>query len=346
MITAISGVGYSMPMQKSNVQFKAAPIEEMAKRVAPKIIEKAPILLASVPAALLLASRNINIERTTPKAPLDKTNPEAVLQAKPQELYNPIEADNIKGKGISFLPVVPEDPEALKGVTYDVVPLKNDAATVQEFIEDAKSKGVNIELAQDKNGEYFLGVRNVWSNEFFRIDRDSAVVKYGPQPVDWTSVDAEYVEKYGFQVVEKDKDGNEVLTTKVMDSAVVANSPDCRILSKSYVHEGGAPITEADMKDGKIFRAHKDQTATINAVAWDEVKDVRTLEGPIQTDVTMGDVEGFAYNDFKQLVKQIQKNKIKANPADVNSAKFVDLVKADKLDEAKALLIEITKKSA
>lgn len=70
-----------------------------------------------------------------------------------------------------------------------------------------------------------------------------------------------------------------------------------------------------------------------------------TLEGKIETDVTMGDVEGYAYNNFKQLKKQISSNKLKANPEDPNSARFIELIKAGKDDEAKSLLIQATKES-
>ena len=93
------------------------------------------------------------------------------------------------------------------------------------------------------------------------------------------------------------------------------------------------------------YRAHKDPKAIVNAVAWDSPKEVSTLEGPIETDVTMGDVEGYAYNNFKQLKKQINSGKLKANPEDENSAKFIELIKNGDDDKAKELLIQATKNS-
>jgi hypothetical protein len=123
---------------------------------------------------------------------LDKTNLEEVLSAKPQEIFNPIKADNIKGQGISFLQVLPNDIETLKQNTYEVVPMLTHARTVEDLIEIGKRDGINIELVKDQKGEYFLGVKNVWDNSYFRIDRDSAIIKYGPQPIEWTGVDKKW----------------------------------------------------------------------------------------------------------------------------------------------------------
>ena len=321
-----SRVGFAMPMQNSNVQFKG--VEKIIEKVTkPEVLSKA-LAGVAVSAGTVLAMVNGRV--TKPVKPLDKTNLSEVMAAKPEEMYSPIKADNIKGQGISFLQVVPEDKEALDKVTYEVVPLPK-ADTVAEFIAKAKEQGVNIELVKDANGVYFLGVKNIWNKgEYFRIDRESAVIKYGKMDANDEWVDREWAAKNA------DSEG------KIMDCAVVANSPDCRILSNSYVHEGGARITAEDMMAQKPFKAHKDPNAVVNAVAWNEPRTIQTLEGPITVDATMGDVEGNVYNDFKQLCKQITKNKIKANPADPNSVKFCELVKEGKLDEAKTLLIDAT----
>ena len=332
MNLSVSRVGFAMPMQNQNVQFKGTEkVARVVTDVVKDVIEKPEVAkkvaaVAAVTAGTVLAM----INGKAPVKAFDKTNYDACMQARPEQLFKPAKADNIKGQGISFLPVVPDTAEELAKVTYDVVPLPK-ANSIAELIAKAKEQGVNIELVKDSNGEYFMGVKDVWSNNYHRIDRDGAVIKYGPQDVSWTAVDADWAAKNAV-------DG------KVMDCAVIANAPGVRILEKSYVHEDGTPITTADMTRAQ-FRAHKDPNATINAVAWNVEREVQTLEGAIKTDVTMGDVEGYAYNNFAQLIKQIQKNKIKANPADSNSAKFVELIKAEKFDEAKALLIEATNKS-
>jgi hypothetical protein len=319
-------------MQSQNVQFKGA---EKAAKVFTDVVKevvKKPDMAKKVAAVAAVTAGTVlaMINGKAPVKPLDKTSYEACLQARPEQLFKPAKADNIKGQGISFLQVVPEDKEALDKVTYEVVPLPK-ASTVAEFITKAKEQGVNIELVKDANGEYFLGVKNIWNNgEYFRIDRESAVIKYGKMDANDEWVDREWAAKNA------DSEG------KIMDCAVVANSPDCRILSNSYVHEGGARITAEDMMAQKPFKAHKDPNAVVNAVAWNEPRTIQTLEGPITVDATMGDVEGNVYNDFKQLCKQITKNKIKANPADPNSVKFCELVKEGKLDEAKTLLIDAT----
>lgn len=266
--------------------------------------------------------------------PLDKTNREEALKATPQELFNPLKADNIKGKGISFCQSLPSDPEEFKDNVYTVVPMLTHARTTEDLINIGKRDGINIELVPDEKGEYFLGVKNIWSEGgYFRIDRDSSVIKYGKYDATDEYVDQKWAEK------NKDENG------KINDCAVIANDEGVKILEKSYVHEGGARISENDMHNWNGYKAHKDPNAIVNAVAWDEEKEVSTLEGKIKTDVTMGDVEGYAYNNFKQLKKQINSNKLKANPDDPNSAKFIELIKAGKDDEAKALLIQATKES-
>lgn len=387
MSLSISRVGFSVPMQQSNVQFKANPIN---KKVVTEVIKVATPFIAgavSAVAAGTVFSNSGKFDQTTPEltteeakarikgyqntlqelynnppqtkttlawthyrkdiemleariaalreiAPLDKTNLEEVLAAKPEELFNPQQADNIKGQGITFLQSVPQDEAALAKVTYEVVPLPK-ANSVKEFIAKAKEEGVNIELVQNANSEYYLGVKNIWNKgEYFRIDRDGAVIKYGKMDANDEWVDQEWAAKNA------DSEG------KIMDCAVIANSSDCQILSKSYVKKDGSKITEIDMLNRRPFFAHKDGNAVTNAVAWDEAKTINTLEGPITVDATMGDVEGFAYNDFKQLVKQVKNNKkLCPNPADPNSVKFCELVNADKLDEAKALLIKATQNS-
>lgn len=330
MYLSISRIGVAMPVQNSNVQFKG--VEKVIEKIAkPEMLAKLAGAAAAVTAGTVLAMVNGKVtEPVRTLKPLDKTNLDEVLAARPEELFNPIKADNVKGQGISFLQVVPEDKEALAKVTYEVVPLPK-ADTVADFIAKAKEQGVKIELVKNSNGEYFLGVKNVWNQgEYFRIDRDGAVIKYCKIDANDEWVDREWAAKNA------DADG------KITDCAVVANSEDCMILSNSYVHEGGARITSEDMMACKPFKAHKDPNAVVNAVAWETARTIQTLEGPITVDATMGDVEGNVYNDFKQLCKQIQKNKIKANPADPNSVKFCELVKEGKLDEAKALLIQAT----
>ena len=348
MNLSISRVGFAMPMQAQNVQFRGKEIvlatnaiKEVLKN--PEVRTKTALALATVATGTILAMQN----GKAPTTILDKTNLEACLKARPEQLYRPVKADNIKGQGISFLTVLPETAEGLRDVTYDVVPLPK-AATVEEMIAKAKEQGVNIELVQDENGMYYLGVKDVWSNGYHRINRDGAVIKYGLQPLDWTSVDSDWAKENS--ILHPNKKGE--IVPHVMDCAVIANAPGVRILEKSYVHEGGALITTADMAKSQ-FRAHKDPNALINAVAWDAPRTIQTLEGPITVDVTMGDVEGYAYNNFAQLVKQIQKNKIKANPADSASVKFCELImeakglegeaQAQKLAEAKALLVDVTK---
>lgn len=47
----------------------------------------------------------------------------------------------------------------------------------------------------------------------------------------------------------------------------------------------------------------------------------------------------------QKIKKQINSNKLKANPDDPNSAEFIELIKDGKDDDAKALLVKATKDS-
>ena len=273
-------------------------------------------------------------------APLDRTNLEEVLQASPSEVFQPITADNIKGQGISFKPNVPTDPEALAKVTYKAVPLYTQARTVEEMIRIAARDGVKIEMVQDADGNYYPGVKSVWSEGgYFKLDRDSYVVQYGEIPADDPYIDQAWAQQNKYTNAE----GKEV----VMDCAIVAadKKTAADIMPHSYVKASGAPLSASDKHNWGGFQAHKDPDGVVNAVAYDEPQELTTLEGKITTDVTMGDVEGNVYNKYNDLKKQILKDKLVANPDDPNSQKFIDLVKAGKDDEAIALLREATKAS-
>ena len=278
------------------------------------------------------------IKELRKKCPIDKSNLDEVMMAKPTEFFAPQKADNIKGNGISFVQVVPEDKDELKKVTYLAVPVFTNARTIEEMIRIGKRDNINIETVKLNDGKYHTVIKNIWNQEpldnpngYFQIDRPCVVMNYGEYAADDPYVNHEWAQK------NKNKNG------KIKDCAVVANSLDVGILSKSYVHEGGMKISDADMHRWGGFPVHKDKKATVNAVAFDTPKTLNTLEGPIETDVTMGDVEGYVYNNFKELKKQIIKNKIAANPNDPNSQKFVDLIKAGKDEEAIALLRKNTK---
>lgn len=280
------------------------------------------------------------IDELKKQYPLDKTNIEEVLASKPSEIFAPKKADNIKGLGISFLQNIPEDKEFIDKNSYLAVPIFTNARTVEEMIRIGKRDGLNIELIPDKDNNLRAGIKNIWNkDEYFNIDRDSVAMKYGKQ-----SAADDYVDQTWAQ---NNKDEN----NQIDDVAVVANDKNnLEILSKSYVHKDGTPIKQSDMHNWNGFKVHKDGNAIVNAVAFDSPKKLQTLEGEIETDVTMGDVEGYVYNNFKQLKKQIipDKNgysKLKANPNDKNSAKFIELIKAGKDDEALELLRKATRDS-
>ena len=274
------------------------------------------------------------------KCPLERTNLDDVLMTKPSNFFEPNQADNIKGKGISFIQVVPTDKESLAKVTYTAVPVFTNARTIEEMVRLGKRDGINIETVKLDDGEYHTVVKNIWdqgpldsAKGYFEIDKPCVVMNYGKYDANDPYVNQEWAKD------NQDSDG------KITDCAVVANSNDVAILKKSYVHSDGDRIDDKDMHRWGGFPVHKDGNATVNAVAFETPQKLNTLEGPIETDVTMGDVEGYVYNNFKELKKQIIKNKIAANPDDPNSQAFVDLIKSGKDEEALALLKKVTAES-
>ena len=280
------------------------------------------------------------IKELRKQVPVDRTNLDEVMMAKPMDYFRPEKTDNIKGMGISFVQGVPESEEQLKNVTYKAVPIFTNARTVEEMIRIGKRDGIEIEPFKDDNGEYKLGRKNIWNKgEYFNIDKPGVIVQYGKYDADDPYVDQEWAEKHA------DANG------KIEDGAVVATDKNgAEILQKSYLHKGGMKITDNDLTRWNGFMVHKDPKAVVNAVAYDEPRIFTTLEGPIETDVTMGDVDGNPYNNFKQLKKQIIPDKtgfskLKPNPADKNSAKFVELIIAGEDEKALELLRNATRES-
>lgn len=269
-------------------------------------------------------SHMVDARRAEINPQFDITDLASVQKAEPQKLFAPKTATNIANQGISFKQA-PNQPD------YTATRIEW-GKTVEETIALNKKNGINLELVKDNDGSYYLGIKDVWSDGYHRVDRNAVVMHYGDYNPSETSVNAEWAK------VHSDADG------KIQDCAVVANDEGARILENSYVTADGQKIDFATMKPGTAV--HKDPNAVVNAVAYDKPQTVHTLEGDITTDVTMGDVDGNAYNNFKQLKKQITKGQLVANDADPNSAKFIQLVKDGKDAEALALLRQATAKSA
>ncbi len=252
----------------------------------------------------------------------DAKNKTASLKAKPSQLMHPTRTDNIAGQGISFKQA-PDQP------VYKCTKIEW-GKTVEETIALNKKNGINIELVKDADGSYYMGIKDIWTEGgYHRIDRNSAVMQYGKYPKTDHYVDQTWAARNA------DADGN------IMDCAVIANDKGAQILENSYITETGQKIDFSTMEPGTPVR--KDPNATVNAVAYDSPQKLTTLEGPITTDITMGDVDGNVYNNFKQLKKQITKGQLVPNEADPNSARFIELVKAGDDEAAIALLRKATK---
>ena len=239
-------------------------------------------------------------------------------------LLKPQVADNISGEGISFKQAAGQPDYSATRIEW--------GDTVKETIALNKKNGVNLELVRGDDGKYFLGIKDIWSDGYHRVDRNSVVMHYGdytPTPENYVAANPEWVK------ANANPDGT------VKDCAVVANDKGAKILENSYVTANGEKINFDTMAPGT--KVHKDPNAVVNAVAYDAPRTLKTLEGNIVTDVTMGDVDGNVYNNFKQLKKQITKGQLVANDSDPNSAKFIELVKAGNDTEAIKLLRQVTK---
>ena len=246
-----------------------------------------------------------------------------LANSSPQTLLKPQVADNVKGQGISFKQAADQPDYSATRVEW--------GKTIEETIALNKKNGINLELVKGDDGQYFLGIKDIWTDGYHRVDRNSVVMHYGnyePTPENYVAANPKWAK------ANANPDGT------VKDCAVVANDTGAKILENSYVTADGQKIDFATMQPGT--NVHKDPNAIVNAVAYDSPQTLHTLEGDITTDITMGDVDGNVYNNFKQLKKQITKGQLVPNEADPNSARFIELVKAGDDDGAIALLKKAT----
>ena len=240
---------------------------------------------------------------------VDLTNMDAVKAAKPQDVMKPTKASTVTNPGITFTP----NPNGEPAKAYRLIWCD----TVEETIAKNNERGIPLELFRDPStGEYKLGIKHSWDDGYFGVDRESAIVNY-----DFTS--------------EKPKDW-----------AVVAEDEGAKIFSKTYLNkETGRTASLADIEPGQGMVIVKNPESVVGASAFEGGKDMTSLEEPLgNVDFARTDVDGHPYGSFNDLVKDITRGKIQANPKDPNSVKFVELVKAGKTEEARQLLMDATKK--
>jgi len=256
-----------------------------------------------------------------PSPRLIDENPLIMLGDKsPTTFMKPQAADNIKGKGISFKQAAGQPDYSATRIEW--------GDTVEQTIALNKKNGIDLEFVKGDDGKYFLGIKDVWSDGYHRVDRNSVVMHYGDFVPEKTSANKAWVKAHA------NSDGT------IKDCAVVANDTGAKILENSYVTADGQKIDFATMAPGT--KVHKDPDAIVNAVAFDAPKKLQTLEGQIETAVTMGDVDGNVYNNFKQLKKQITQGQLLADSSNPYSQQFIDLIKAGDDDAAIALLKKAT----
>ena len=232
-----------------------------------------------------------------------------VKEKAPTQIMKPTEATTFnKKEGITFKPNV--NPNDAPSNAYKIEWGK----TIGETIELNQKNGVPLELVKDKTtDEYFLGVKHSWDNDYYRVDRNSIIVKYGEG-----------------------------------DFAPVAEDKGAHIFTQTYLDaKTGKPIDVSKMKPGEPVQIVKNPNSTVGAVAFEKPTTVNSLEGKMQdVEMVRTDVDGHPYGTYEQLAKDIHKGKLVANEADPNSAKFIELVKAGKDTEAMALLKQASLKPA
>ena len=242
----------------------------------------------------------------TPK--IDLTNLADVKAAKPKDVMKPTSASTITNPGITFKP----NPNGEPAKAYRLIWCD----TIEETIAKNNERGIPLELFKDTNtGEYKLGIKHSWDEEYFAVDRESAIVNYdftAENPKDW---------------------------------AVVAEDEGAKIFSKTYLNkESGQTAKLTDIEPGQGMVIVKNPESVVGASAFVDGKNMTSLEGPLgNVDFARTDVDGHPYGSFNDLVKDITRGKIQANPKDSNSIKFVELIKAGKIEEARQLLVNATK---
>jgi len=234
---------------------------------------------------------------------------ETAMASQPSAIMKPTEATTFgKEDGITFKPNVnPNDPPSN---AYKIAWGK----TVEETIELNQKNGVPLELVKDEStGEFFLGIKHSWDNEYYRVDRESIIVKYGEG-----------------------------------DFAPVAEDSGAHIFTQTYLDaKTGKPIDVSKMKPGEPLQIIKNPNSTVGAVAFEKPTTVKSLEGDMpNVEMARTDVDGHPYGTYEQLAKDIRRGKLVANESDPNSARFIELVKAGKDAEAQALLKQASLKPA
>lgn len=234
-------------------------------------------------------------------------NFDQVKEKAPAQIMKPTEATTFdKSEGITFKPNV--NPNDAPSNAYKIEWGK----TVEETIKLNQKNGVPLELIKDETtGEYFLGIKHSWDDQYYRVDRNSIIVKYCEG-----------------------------------DFAPVAEDNGAHIFTQTYLDaKTGKPIDVSKMKPSEPVQIVKNPNSTVGAVAFEKPTTVNSLEGKMQdVEMTRTDVDGHPYGTYEQLAKDIRKGKLVANKADPNSARFIELVKAGKDKEAMALLKQVSLK--
>ncbi len=240
-----------------------------------------------------------NIDKIQNEINVRKANKQKALQSNPFQVMKPTNASTITSPGITFRP----NPEGAPAKAYRLIWCD----TVAETIARNKEQGIPLELFRDSaTGEYKLGIKHSWDDGYFSVDRESAIVNYdytAKEPSDW---------------------------------AVVAEDEGAQIFSKTYLNqETGKTANLSDIEPGQGMVIVKNPESTVGASAFEDGRHMTSLEEDMgNVDFVRTDVDGHPYGTFNQLVKDIDKGKLIADPNDPNSAKFVELVKEGKKAEA------------
>ena len=316
----------------SETELAAYDKEMKAKRIKRGIIITASVTVAAIAIALVTKNIQANKLKNLTDPEVFAKNQEIMLGKKANKAFAKINPDHFKNKGISYL----VNPDTSANPAFKLRMGK----TVGETLE--LNKEIGLELVTDIKGNIVYGIKNPgagWENlqnwkpeladktfaELFKIYPKELSGKMYFCPAGQGMIKA-----YGAEM----RDGAVIIkraSTGVKDMAFQLNE-NARGIKRvrglaeiTHVYEDGSAINFNEMKEGwtmvkkgRFNPADPSHPLPVRQTVldWIDEKVLKTLEGPVRTDITMTDGGGYPYNQFKDFWKQVTKGKVSFDPHD------------------------------
>ena len=293
--------------------------------------------------AAYLVAKGIKADKLKNMTPeqLFEYNRTKALGQKAETAFAEVHPENFKGEGVSYL--VDAEKSATPAFKLKI------GKTVGETLD--MNKEVGLELVQDANGKFIYGVKNPWTGwenlpnwtnelgtkpfeELKKLYPDLDASKYfcpaGPGMI---KAYGATIAADGSVAIQKAYNGVQDIAFQVNSTIGKGGAKD--LVNITHVMEDGSAIKFDELKDGwNMVRKGQFNPANPScplpiqqtAVGWTEARNIKTLEGVINSDVTMTDGGGFPYNKFKDFWKQLTRGKVTLNPNDSNSVKMFEQV--------------------